>query len=156
LPVLRRSPVVFQCQRWEPRSIVPSSGRNHQRGIMLHQPLPVLNCRNITSPSLELFGMCLPKCSLDLRPPGRSRTAEPTREIRTEKSTFVYDMSSKGKEIEKKMRKAAACHDPPFLCERIVPFPKSRRKGRNMTIVRVDKKIQSPDHINRACKPCQP
>jgi hypothetical protein len=38
-------------------------------------------------------------------------------------------MSSKEKEIEKKMRKAAACHDPPFLCERIVPFPKMQAKG---------------------------
>ena len=68
-------------------------------------------------------GKCLLKSSLGLRPPGQGRRiAEPTRDEEPRNPLLSMRCVVKGKEIEKKMRKAAACHDPPFLCERIVPL----------------------------------
>jgi len=98
-----------------------------------------------TAPSLQLpkyyqsisraLQECLLESSLDLRPPGQSRriAVEPTRDEEPRNPLLSMRCVVKGKEIKKKMRKAAACHDPPFLCERIMPLLPEKQAKRAET-----------------------
>jgi hypothetical protein len=104
----------FAGRRWcssandeSQEALFPSSGRNHQRGIMLHQPLPVLNCRKLPVHHASSPSRSASEIPLVLRPPGQKSNPQTRPEITTEKSTFVYEMSSsKRKEIETKMKRA--------------------------------------------------
>jgi hypothetical protein len=112
LPVLRRSPVVFPVadDKKPFGSMSPLFRPKSSRGIMPHQPAPSPQLPKITDSMSRALQESMSPEILPGSETAWSWSISPSRpEIRTEKSTFVYEMMCRA---EKENRKTKSCGEP--------------------------------------------